>query len=251
MIPIKDKKIIQQMGYESDQDGIIRRYSNEKLGWDVHLTNTKNFIIQSAKNKNKEIVVVYGSGWLLDLPIDFLANTFKRVILVDIRHPAQVIKLTEKYKNVELVIADITGGLIDQIYKQTKNIDLDSLIYNFLEFKKYNCFTISLNILNQLDIILIDYLKQKTSFSEIRLKQFRNAIQQHHLNHLPLNNSCLITDYQEINIDRVSQHQTVKDLIFIDFPISSTIEKWQWKFDFSGNYIPGKNCILNVIAMDF
>ena len=41
-----------KMDYFSDQQGIIRRYQREKEGWDIHLNNSKQFILESSKTKN-------------------------------------------------------------------------------------------------------------------------------------------------------------------------------------------------------
>ena len=75
------------MGYLSDQKGIMNRYLNQQGGWDSHLDNSKRFIERSAFLKNKRSVAVLGSGWLLDVPIDYIAQEFGEVYLVDIAHP--------------------------------------------------------------------------------------------------------------------------------------------------------------------
>jgi len=86
----KSDQLLRKMEYISDQRGIINRYINEGKNWNLHLENTKKYIINSTKTKNKENVAILGSGWLLDLPLSFLNENFKTIYLVDIYHPRQI-----------------------------------------------------------------------------------------------------------------------------------------------------------------
>lgn len=81
---------LHKMGFIQDQNGIIRRFKREKQNWDDHMTQSKSFILKSAKNKENlpdnlsakqadkagVTCAVLGSGWLLDLPLDELSEMF-------------------------------------------------------------------------------------------------------------------------------------------------------------------------------
>ena len=84
--------ILKKFGYKKDREGLITRYLREAENWKLHTENSKKFIIESAKTKKKELCVVAGSGWWLDIPVNELSKMFKKVIMIDITHPTQIIK---------------------------------------------------------------------------------------------------------------------------------------------------------------
>jgi len=185
---MKLKKAARKMGYLKDQSGIYNRYLNEEGAWQPHLDNCKKYIKQvSQKVFSNRNIAVLGSGWLLDVPIDYLSKTFENVILVDIFHPKQIERRIKKYKNVFLSTEDLTGDGIRQIYENRRSIKHNGLEWlNNLKLKDhffYNefDFVISLNILNQLDILMVDYLKSKFRFDQKDLAFLRKLIQQNHL----------------------------------------------------------------------
>lgn len=244
---------LREMQYAQDQNGIARRYRREKKYWDDHFSSSKNFILESAKTKNKGTVIVLGSGWLFDLPIDELANQFKEIILYDIIHPKQVIQKIRKYDNVIIEKMDITGGLIDYFYTRTK----DKSIISAEELSSYklnipNCdFVISLNIMCQLHIILIDYLKKFNIYTSKQLRIIEQEIQKSHMQILPKTKTCLITDYEEEIYDEDDALIGVNPLIEIDLPEGEFSKKWKWKFDTSMTYREDHKTYFNTLAIDF
>lgn len=250
-------KILRRMNYLSDQRGIINRYINEKQNWEIHLTNTKKYITDCLKNKMYKSVAILGSGWLLDVPLEYMVNNFDRVILIDINHPNQIKHKVGKYKNVELKIADISGGVIKQVYNLVKNYrrkgikkDLKELEFPGYKPEEQEDFIISLNILNQLDILLADYLKKFSIYDDSELNFFRSRIQKSHIDSLIPGKSCLITDYEEeiFNMDRTPDNK--RKLVYTDLPDGIKRERWQWNFDMSGSYYNGKKTVFNVIALE-
>ena len=178
------KKILRGMGYLRDQDGIMNRYLREKGGWNPHLSRTRDFINGAFKGLPVKSIAVLGSGWLLDLPMEEMTHRYERIFLVDIHHPPQVRKKTEGMDRVELSEADLTGGAIEQIWEYTRSrrkpgngrltdhivlappiphIQADALV--------------SLNLINQLDILLCDYLEKAGRLREISLDPLRSMIQ--------------------------------------------------------------------------
>ena len=69
-----NNRVLRKFGFKKDQNGIINRYLREKGSWKTHLSNTKKFITDFTKNKAKNSCVVLGSGWLLDVPIEYLTR---------------------------------------------------------------------------------------------------------------------------------------------------------------------------------
>ncbi len=249
--------ILRKMNYFSDQKGIIRRYINEREGWDKHLENTRNYIIDTLPVKSHDTVIILGSGWLLDVPVEYLAGNFKKVILVDIFHPRQIKHKVRKFTNIELRSADISGGVVQEVYELVKNYrrkrirkDLRDLIFTGYRSEEQAAYIISLNILNQLDILLVDYMKRFSIYGDEELDYFRGRIQKSHIDSLIPGSSCIITDNEE-EIQRMNGAPDAKrKLVYTDLPRGKHVKTWQWDFDLSGSYHAGKRTIFNVIAME-
>lgn len=250
------------MGYLRDQEGIMNRYLRESDQWEGHLDRTRNFIkssfpINPEGKKNPGAVAVLGSGWLLDVPLEHLTEAFESVDLVDINHPPQIKKKTEKLKNVVLVEEDLSGGAIEQVWNLTRGkgpATLDDFMAS-LEFTpplegRATSALISLNLLNQLDIILCDYLSRKLNADPEILDLLRSRIQKDHLQWITRKPGCLVTDIREISIHR-DGHREEKSLLFARLPQGSHREQWKWEFDSTGSYRHGFRSIMEVEAVSW
>ena len=252
-----NKKILRKFGFKNDQQGILNRYIRESGGWDTHLQNTKDFILQSSKSKNKGSCVVFGSGWLLDVPIDELSQLFDKILLIDIVHPSQIKHKLRKHKNIEFIEADITG-LMEAVYhflKQKENIkaqlsEIDiSYSHTWFSMVQTADFVVSVNILNQLDILICDYIEKKAVFLAKEIMDFRKTIQGNHLEILPKGKSCLISDYEEINLND-GQIVKSKPLVHIDLPVNKQSKKWKWDFDTQRTYHKDFDTVFKVIGIE-
>ncbi len=251
------RRIAGKMHYFTDQKGIIERYINEKENWDNHLTHCRNFLINTLKDKSYSTISILGSGWLLDIPIDFLAAHFRKICLYDIRHPRQVLHRLGKSENFELITADITGGFTRQAwdmmktYKRTKTKPgLDSIKYPVFEFTADSDCYVSVNILNQLDILIADFLKKNCMYSETELMPLRKAIQEAHIRCLPGGKSYIISDYEELIYDMDDRLIEKKTLVYAPLPESENRQKWQWVFDTQGIYNRDHKTVFNVFAQE-
>ena len=256
MLINKEYRILKKMHYLSDQQGIMDRYLKESNGWALHLENTKQAIIQSAETKQKGYCAVLGSGWLLDVPIEYLSQNFKKVFLFDIIHPTQIKHKMQKLHNVELIELDITGGGINefyrsvQIFKSSKQRkELSQFQFTGFHYTVPFDFVISVNILNQLDILLIDYIKEYNLYTEDELMELRKALQKKHIGTLPSGKTCLITDFEELIFDNNNNLEKSSPLVHVTLPKDKIIAEWQWQFDHH-HYVPGKNVVFNVIAVN-
>ncbi len=251
------RKILRKFGFKTDQSGIINRYIREEGGWDLHLENTKQYILQSAdKQTNKGVVMILGSGWLLDVPAIELSKMFERVILVDIVHPRQIEHKMSKYRNIELLSIDVTG-LAEPIYdlfrkKITEKPNLTQIkpIYDtqFMNYLQKADFVVSVNILNQLDILLCDYINRYKIYTNQEINEFRAYIQTQHISLLPAAKSVLITDYEELNLDDDNKIINSKKLIYTKLLLNKNIERWQWKFDQHKTYHQDCKTFFKVMA---
>ncbi len=249
---VSERIKLQRMQFISDQAGIMRRYIREKQNWDIHIKEVKDFILKSSKTKKKNKVVVLGSGWLLDLPLKELSGSFKEVVLIDIYHPKQIQQKAKKFPNITFQIDDITGGLIDFFYNHRKQKALISTIESFkYKIPENTDFIISLNILCQLHIILVDYLKKYNLYSDQELKMIEKQIQLSHINMLPQEKSCLITDFEEEIYDSENNLVGINPLLHLDLPEGNYSKNWQWKFDSLMTYRPDAKTFFNTTAIDF
>ncbi|MFO7670013.1 MAG: hypothetical protein R6W31_10180 [Bacteroidales bacterium] len=254
------KRILRRMGYLQDQQGILNRYFRESSHWRGHLDLTRAFIksaftAHTPGENNADSVAVLGSGWLLDVPLDDLLQSFKKVYLVDINHPPQIRKKVERLENVILLEEDLTGGAIEQVWRFTSEKGQGTVEDLIKALRLTPPLTsvapsayISVNLLNQLDIILCDYLSKHCPAETNVLDQFRTLIQSFHLQWVTQKPGCLITDTREISIHRDGTHE-VKSLLFTSLPEGTRSEKWTWDFDTSGTYRSGIRSRMEVEAV--
>jgi hypothetical protein len=255
-----DKKILRKFNFFSDQSGIINRYIREGGAWDKHLENTRAFIIKAANSMQKGKACVLGSGWLLDIPYQELSLMFDELVLVDIKHPPQIVHKLRNTKNIRLFESEITG-LAEPLYHLLKDSDKTHLpeltaikpIYDSIFLHELNSsdFVVSVNLLNQLDILICDYVQKNHKFTDEMVKRFRKYIQQNHIGLLPEGKTALITDITELNFDKQLQLADSRKLVFVEFPVCTKTETWNWDFDLQKNYRKGLKTIFEVVAVQF
>ncbi len=249
---VKRRRIIRKLGYISDQKGIIKRYLREANGWALHLQNSKEAILRTMDILKPKSMALLGSGWLLDVPVDEIINQGITLYCLDISHPEQI---KHNYRNEEsskFIEVDLNGSLSEKIYhyykigkKQIVSSDLDPDCR--LDLTGYEM-VVSLNILNQLDILLLDFVKEHQLMNEEELKKLRMKIQEHHLKMLPCEKSCIIFDYCERIFSDEDEQEQVNSTVFVSLPHMKNVQEWQWQFDSLGYYYNGKRVVFDVKA---
>lgn len=245
---------MRRAGYATDQMGIRSRYLREKVNWQSHVDNTKQYIMDAVGNADKRgSVAVLGSGWLYDVPLDELSHAFADVYLVDIVHPEPVKVRVARMPNVHLVTMDLTGGAVQMAAQSASFADfLETFNSSSLlaDLNRYDV-VVSVNLLNQLDIIICDYLKRRFRVDDDQLRQVRVAIQQRHIDALPEGRSCLITDYVQVDspIDGTAVNET--PLIYCQIPENKSFKEWIWVFDTNQRYSVKNNTTFRVKAVCF
>ncbi len=252
---IEYRRILNRMGYYNYQNGLIYRHLNQKGGWDTHLENCRRFILKAFDFYKPEKVTVLGSGWLLELPLYEMIEKASSIRLVDIVHPPDVIIQTGKFENVDLVELDITGGLIEEVWKKTRNY---SFLKRLKSLKDINIpeyqpdsdpgMVISLNILTQLEALIIIFLKNKSTVGEDELYRFRHEIQKKHIDFLKKHRSVLISDVVEETVKKSGVTDSVPTLI-AELPKGQLREDWIWDFDQTGADFYNSRSILKVSAI--
>jgi hypothetical protein len=251
----KYKRILHRLGYYDYQRGLIYRHLAQGDGWNDHLQNCRNFIIRSVDTIQPDRVTVLGSGWLLDLPLKEMLEKTGSVTLIDIIHPPDAVRQVADLNNVELVEADATGGLIEEIWQKAGRLPFYSKLrtlegINIPDFDLPGDpgLVISLNILSQLESLPLKLLRAKSSAGEGDYLMFRKDVQQKHLDFLLRHQSVLITDTGEVFTGRDGVATEVRT-VEIDLPEGQYSEKWVWDFDLKGSDYFEKKSVMKVSAI--
>jgi hypothetical protein len=219
--------------YHNDQQGIMRRYLRESKQWDDHLKQTQKFILSCLGGKSYNKIAVLGSGWLLDVPVAELLNHARELHLFDAVHPKQVVHKYKSNKKLVFITKDLSFGLIHEA-AQCKNSNEFIGILNALNpdllFNNYDL-VISVNLLNQLDNLLIEFLHSRFSLSREQEEQIRKIIQDNHIKSLPKGKSCLVSDWIELSEDLSGGEVREKPLIFSSLLEAENYQSWDWIFD--------------------
>lgn len=254
---ISYRRLLNKMGYYNYQNGLIYRHLSQEGGWDSHLEHCRSFILKALDFYKPEKVTVLGSGWLLELPIAELIEKTTKVSLVDIVHPPEVISQTGSYTNVELVEQDVTGGLIEEIWKKTGKYSFFNKLQSLESIKIPEYIpvsdpgmVISLNILTQMENLLIEFLKKRSKISDVEFLRFRSEIQKKHIDFLKKYESVLISDIAEVVTDQSGSSTTIPTLI-TELPSGRFSEEWIWDFDLKGSDYYNNRSFMKVTAVVF
>ena len=256
MFTKKEEKILRKVGFTSDQSGLINRYLSENENWEPHLTNCKQFIMNCVDRYQPGRIAVLGSGWWQDLPYEALSEKCEKVIMVDVLHPRQIIHKARKFENIELVRYDITGGLIFAMYHAVREYrsdrnkkDLSQIpTMRFTDHIEADYY-VSLNMMDQMDSFIVDYLDRHRIYSEDELVSIRAKIHSQHLHTLPAGRACLISDFQELVTGKNGKTR-IKNVIHAELPDARTKKEWIWDFDQAGTYHPGEKTQFKIMALE-
>lgn len=103
--------------------GLWARGQRQTRAWAPHLANSRGLIDTTIDDlETRRTVVVLGSGSLFDVPVESLARTFRRVILVDRIHLSTIRQRVDRYDNVSCAWRDLSPehdphplGFLDKI----------------------------------------------------------------------------------------------------------------------------------------
>ncbi|MDA3883662.1 MAG: hypothetical protein PF481_10310 [Bacteroidales bacterium] len=236
-----------KLGYSLDQEGILNRFMREGDAWKSHLENTKQWIVDFSKDYQNSSIALFGTGWFLDIPIDYLLQQCKTVYAVDVVHPPQIVHKYKNHSNLVFVEADVTGGLIytiyDLLYGSRKNEQVDFSTLSIPEFIfPYDVHAVvSCNILNQLNILLCDAITGSHMYKHTDCSHLQKNIQKKHLSFLQKYSYCLISDWVQTTYGDDTNDMTHKNLVVVEPPKHETHVEWSWKFDSCGSYEENKN----------
>lgn len=249
------KRILHRLGYYDYQHGFIMRHLNQETGWNTHLANCRSFLMKSLEIHQPETITVLGSGWLLELPLAEILEKVDKVYLVDIIHPTEVVRQVSNLSKVELVTADVSGGIIDDLWRNTSELPIFGKLKSLegISIQEYEPgfdpgMVISLNILTQLETLPVNHLNRKSRVIDEEINGFRKEIQNKHISFLKKHKSVLITDITEVFTDK-SGNIIEKQSVITDLPDGVYREDWTWDFDLKRSDYFDKRSVLKVAAI--
>jgi len=255
MLGLFKQNIARKLGYIQDQKGILRRYKREKNAWESHLSNTKEYIKEQIDGCRFKSVAVLGSGYLLDLPLAELLACSDSIFLYDIHHPKKITNKFAQDPKVKCIQQDITG-LSNQIAKKPSRTELEKLLSLPMpqwNIAKHDCI-ISLNILNQLDILLLDYIHGAMPCPKELENRLRAKIQTDHIDSFGDTFAILIADTHEIRTNIDSDETETACNLHCDLTGNGSAynhKTWEWHFDNSGRYIENRTVKFQVNAVTY
>lgn len=250
--------LFDKLGYNHYHKRMFDRYLREKEGWTIHNEKTKKFISDNLPSGIINSVAVLGSGWLIDVPIDFLLSRCNKIYLVDIKHPNQIKHKFRNNKKVVFIEKDLNGDLLQQLNSKMKFLNktvkfpLNEILTNGFSDDGFSDadFLISVNLLSQLSHPITDFLSKYKLFTEEELSDLTKRNQQSHINCLMKKQSIIISDFEEKRIDK-NGDCSVHPIVLAELPKGKTECQWEWLFDNTFNYYIDKNVIMRVIAKSY
>ena len=220
-------KEAKSFGHLVESISLLAREKRCSKTWAAHRLECKNFIIKELKNATHfDSVLVLGSGPLHEIPIETLAKSFKRVVLVDIVHLKSTKKSIAHLENVEFIEYEITE--IEETLRLQKEL-IEKVPTHFLNSDWG--LVLSVNVMSQLPIHLETYInkKLKNKFSHQQVQAFLNSITQNHMMYLKsfLSDVILITDTQTFYYDK-NEKIIQTDSHYIHLNLPKPDQEWSW-----------------------
>ena len=249
------RSILHRMGYYNYQQGLIYRHLNQKSGWDSHLSHCRDFVMKAINEIKPSRITVLGSGWLMELPLAEMAERTEKIFLVDIVHPPEVIEQTAGLRNVEIYEQDVSGGLIEEVWKKAgkktflnKLPSLEAIVIPEYQPVEDPGLVISLNILTQLEVLPERLLRRKSKATDEDFIRFRRDIQEKHLGFLKKHLSVLITDESEM-IFKADGTKNENITLLAELPPGRISDKWIWDFDLMHDDFNRQKSQFKVVAL--
>jgi len=223
---------VRRLGYLDETISMRRRYHRNRTAWQPHLDSTYAFILAVAeKVRNRNKVVVLGSGLLLDVPLAELAAIFREVVLMDVVCLPEVRRQIKGYGNASFVEYDVTN-IAECLYtnRQQGIHELPKASPALPDIYKNAGMVISLNILSQLWVIPRTYAaKQRPGLPHDQIEDWCRQIVESHYTYLRSMTCdvCLVADHAFVKRDKdgsiISRASTLYDLVLPE-PDAS----WTW-----------------------
>ena len=202
--------------------------------WASHQRATRNFIMKAAELcEHQRIVVVLGSGLLLEVPLKALAEKFERVYLVDIFHMPQVRREARKHFNVKLLTGDITGVFQAMKENHPPGLHVPAPPPRIPHLKEADLI-VSCNCLTQLAGPFTAHFEKTRGFSDLDSDKLAYQIMEHHAKAIATEAAgvgVIVTDTERFAMQDdkvVSRTDLLKAYRLPPSPSIIHNEEWDW-----------------------
>lgn len=221
---------VRKLGLLKESVAMEARYQRCQIEWQSHYSQCQQAILQTVnKTAVKNTIVILGAGSLRDIPLENLAKSFKRVILIDLLFLKQARNQVAKYPNIQLVEMDVTNGL--EALLNVGSID-EMLVHLYenstkLEFDA-DCI-ISLNLVTQIPLVPVARMVKKFNADPAKLEKFAKLLIQQHLDLLNAQKGvkCLIADREISECDKQGKEIDCFNPAW-DVIMPKVDTKWNW-----------------------
>lgn len=234
------RKVVRRMGYEMDMGLYYYFYLCEISNWSSHISNTRKFILDSARSSaGKHSCVVLGSGCCIDVPVLELSRMFDKVYLVDLVHPDKVVKKMAEFPNVFFITEDITKVVTETFnsINRYKDFCVDILIStpNYSHGRYSDIlgdfdFVVSCNMLSFLANPIISYLQKMELVDDIASRNLTQFIHQYHLSLLPKGKSCVVSPISERKYNADGLEMYDRSVVYVPKDAIGESQSWIWNY---------------------
>lgn len=222
---------LREMGCLREMLGIRRRRRLHRAAWQPHCDRSRRFILEAmGRCRQRRKAVIFGSGWLHDVPVEELSAEFAEVVLVDLFHPWSVRRGVRRWRNVQLIAGDVTGTLEEvwlagyetlgalpqsrpSLFTPEENLDL----------------TVSLNLLSQLPCMPEQFLRRSGRYSGEAIRRYCRGLIEAHLGFLAglPGEVALVSDVEAMTLDATGEVVRRSPTLYgVGLPWSG--ETWEW-----------------------
>jgi hypothetical protein len=217
-----------KLGYLRQAVALAGRDKRLQTYWQQHQQQCHAVIrsaVASLKQRNK--VVILGSGLLTEIPLDELAQQFHQAVLVDTVFLPQTRQLIQDYANVEWLEEEVSGLAEQLLQHKSSRQPLPTPNSRVVSLAEGADLVISANLLSQLPLIPLQYMVNHFDYSNQQYVDWGEQIIRDHLQSLASLDAhvVLITDTVHEDIDRKGRVKRREDMLFrVRLPDAA----WQW-----------------------
>src|SRR5262245_26856021 len=173
---------LREMGYKRELFGIRPRWRAWGWAWEPHCERTRRMLLASVgRCPRRRKAILFGTGFLHDVPLEEISRSFEKVVLVDLLHPYSVRGKSKRFGNVDLIEADVseTAEAVWQSIEHGSRPLPPSRPHLFLGDDEVD-FVASVNLLSQLPCMPEQYLKRWRLHTPEQIDAYcRDAVEAH------------------------------------------------------------------------
>lgn len=216
-----------RLGYRHAAVACVGRAARCAAAWEPHQEATRRRILTAMAEvpADRHTAVILGSGPCLDLPIAELLSRFNRILLVDVAHPPEALRLARRHGAIQLLERDLTG--VAALLADPAQHELPGPVCDAFLTDSSIGLVVSANLVSQLPLVPLRQATKRWPGTD--LPTYARAIVKAHLDHLrgfdcPV---LLIGDVQRRVIDPDGRVTEMEDPLFGALLPAGEME-WDW-----------------------